>query len=103
MCKTGLCKPKDNLCLGAVDGQTCFAHYQCDVGYGCLKGTQWPFASTCEKLGVDGSHCLMDEDCDIDHYCWYRTPEKALANEKECLKLYYAREFFEFGYMKDPK
>ena len=77
MCKTGICKEKELVCKGAVDEMTCIDHYQCDVGCGCIKDTKWPYASTCQELRKDGEHCIMDEDCAIDHFCWYKTAAKA--------------------------
>lgn len=54
MCKTGVCKEKSGVCEGAISGETCIDHYQCDVGFGCLKDTIWPYASTCQELRIDG-------------------------------------------------
>jgi hypothetical protein len=103
MCKTGVCQEKVYMCLGVQDGETCIDHYQCDVGYGCIKEVTWPFASTCEKLRKQGEQCIVDQDCEIDHFCWYVSPDDAKAGQKQCLKMYKMDEFSEFGYLKDPK
>lgn len=102
MCKTGKCLEKQGVCKGAVNEETCIDHYQCDVGLGCMKSTVWPFASTCQTLRKDGEQCIMDEDCAIDHICWYKTPEKAQSNSKQCISMYSADDFSVFGYVKDP-
>ena len=44
----------------------------------------------------------MDQDCEIDHFCWYKSPTDASNGKKECLKMYSQDKFKEFGYKKDP-
>jgi hypothetical protein len=45
----------------------------------------------------------MDEDCAVDHVCWYTTAARAKSSKKECIKMYDAPDFSEFGYKKDPE
>jgi len=43
---------------------------------------------------------MSDYDCELTHYCWYKTPEKAKEDKKECLKMYSQELGTEFGYSK---
>jgi len=49
-------------CVGLMKGESCNKHSQCDLGLGCIKSNEWPFAGTCETLRKDDT-CEVDEDC----------------------------------------
>ena len=91
---------------GGID-HSCNADFQCDVEYGCITSREWPFISSCQKLKTEGEEevnmCENDNNCSIDHYCWYPTPEKAKADQKYCMKMFEKPNFTIFGYKKQEK
>ena len=42
--------------------------------------------------------CLTDYDCELDHFCWYKTPGDVEAQKKQCIKMYQLKNGQELGY-----
>lgn len=59
--------------------------------------------SSCQALKESGELCDNDNNCKIDHYCWYPTSGDAKADTKKCMKLYEKPDFSVFGYKNHNK
>ena len=107
------CNPQDEkkkvtgpkVCTGLSEKDSCNRHDQCHVGLGCIKSDEWPFEGTCQTLRKDDLPCDMDQDCDINYYCWYKSVEDATATTpaKKCLQMYSLDKGQVFGYVKSDE
>ncbi len=69
-------------------GESCESHEDCDVELSCKAQSTWPYATTCQRLGLHGDSCNTDMDCHPKTYCWYKYPTDIQKDFKRCLNKY---------------
>lgn len=64
----------------------------------CQSADQWPFQKTCQKLGKEEFICENDLECELNYYCWFPSPAKAVEGKKQCMPIYALDDGETFGY-----
>mmetsp|Transcript_24574 Transcript_24574/g.38129 ORF Transcript_24574/g.38129 Transcript_24574/m.38129 type:complete len:116 (+) Transcript_24574:542-889(+) len=46
---------------------------------------------------------MTDGECQLNYYCWYKTPADAISGHKKCMKMFSQDVGTEFGYLKQEE
>jgi hypothetical protein len=80
-------------------GDSCQSHEDCDVSLACKASQTWPFATTCQRLGLHGDLCSTDYDCHPKTFCWYKYSSDVNDGVKRCLSKYSQDVGANFGWL----
>ena len=99
-CKSRNCQ---EVCIGYEKNDACYEHADCVENHYCHQNEEWPFKTICKEYRQDGDVCTEDYQCQITHYCWYKTVEDRDAGTKKCMEMYSQEKGTQFGWYQDPK
>ena len=94
-CKSRNCQ---EVCVGYEEDEACHKHDDCVEGTYCYDTTSWPFKSVCKKFKEDGDECTEDYQCEITHYCWFKSSTDRADSVKKCMHMYTGAIGDQFGW-----
>ena len=101
-CKSGVTvetASRATICEAGNYTSSCNDQSMCGVGLGCIADLKFPYAQKCKWLRNETNSCKSDYECQLDNYCWYKTPQNAKDGKKQCMKMYTMDDYTEFGYV----
>ena len=95
-CKSSVCY--DGQCAGKAIDVSCHEHADCDIGTYCNVLSYWPYQSVCSAYRIANEQCDEDYQCNIHHFCWYKTREDKVNKKKVCMPIYQNEDGHQFGW-----
>ena len=86
------------MCVGYEQGEACHKHEDCVEGLYCHDTDTWPFKSVCRPYRQDGDLCSEDFQCEVTHFCWFKSLIDRNSNTKRCMEAYSQESGVKFGW-----